>query len=68
MTDTLKPRDEKEVVDAVAWAAAENKSLEVVGQGSDRAVGRAAQTAITLDCSGLDGVVLYEPEELVLFG
>lgn len=66
MTDTLKPRGEKEVVEAVAWAAAEGKSLEVVGLGSKRAVGRALQTAMTLDCSGLNGVVLYEPEELVL--
>lgn len=66
MTDTLKPRDEKEVVDAVAWAAAEEKTLEVIGQGSKRAVGRAAQTAMTLDCSSIDGIVLYEPEELVL--
>ncbi len=66
MTDTLKPRDEKEVVDAVAWAVAEGKTLEVIGQGTKRAVGRAAQTAMTLDCSDIDGIVLYEPEELIL--
>jgi len=66
MTDTLKPRDERDVVEAVAWAAAEEKTLEVVGGGTKRAIGRAAQTDLTLDGSGISGVVLYEPEELVL--
>ena len=34
--------------------------------GSKRALGRPAQTDVTLDLSGLSGVTLYEPEELVL--
>ena len=66
MTDTLKPRDAKEVEAAVQWALAEGKALEVAGQGSKRAIGRPAQTDLTLDLSGLSGVTLYEPEELVL--
>jgi len=66
MTDTLKPRDDNEVVEAVAWAAAEAKTLEIVGRGTKRAIGRAAQTDLTLDGSGISGIVLYEPEELVL--
>jgi glycolate oxidase FAD binding subunit len=66
MTDTLKPRDDHEVVEAVAWAVAEGKTLEVAGRGTKRAVGRAAQTDLTLDGSGIAGIVLYEPEELVL--
>jgi glycolate oxidase FAD binding subunit len=66
MTDTLKPRDEKDVVEAVTWALAEAKTLEVIGQGSKRLIGRAAQTDLTLDLSGLNGVDLYEPEELIL--
>ena len=52
MTDTLKARDDK--------------ALEVVGHGSKRAIGRPAQTDLTLDLSGLTGITLYEPEELVL--
>ena len=43
MTDILKPRDGKEVVEAVAWAVDEAKTLEVVSRGSKRAIGRAAQ-------------------------
>ncbi|MGE0034025.1 MAG: FAD-binding protein [Xanthobacteraceae bacterium] len=66
MTDTLRPRDAKDVESAVQWALAEGKALEVAGQGSKRAIGRPAQTDLTLDLSGLSGVTLYEPEELVL--
>ena len=66
MTDVLKPRDAKEVEDAVRWALGNDKALEIVGQGSKRAMGRPSQTDLTLDLSGLSGVTLYEPEELVL--
>ena len=66
MTDVLKPRDAKEVEDAVRWALSEDKPLEVRGQGSKRDLGRPSQTDLTLDLSGLTGVTLYEPEELVL--
>jgi glycolate oxidase FAD binding subunit len=66
MADVLKPRDESDVVEAVAWAVAEAKTLEIVGQGSKRLIGRAAQTDLTLDLSGLTGIDLYEPEELIL--
>jgi glycolate oxidase FAD binding subunit len=66
MADALKPRDAKDVEAAVQWALAEGKALELAGQGSKRAIGRPAQTDLTLDLSALAGVTLYEPEELVL--
>jgi glycolate oxidase FAD binding subunit len=66
MTDALKARDAKDVEDAVCWALAEGKTLEVAGRGSKRALGRPSQSDLTLDLSGLNGVTLYEPEELVL--
>src|SRR5262245_56625815 len=66
MADALKPRDAKDVEAAVQWALAEGKALELAGQGSKRAIGRPAQTDLTLDLSPLAGVTLYEPEELVL--
>ncbi len=66
MTDTLKPRDGKDAEEAVRWALANDKALEVMGAGTKRAIGRPSQTDITLDLSDLDGVDLYEPEELVL--
>jgi glycolate oxidase FAD binding subunit len=66
VTDTLKPRDGKDVEAAVQWALAEGKTLEVIGQGSKRGIGRAAQWDLSLDLSDLSGVTLYEPEELIL--
>jgi glycolate oxidase FAD binding subunit len=66
MSDTLKPRDQKDVEQAVTWALAEGKTLELLGHGSKRALGRAAQWDLSLDLSDLSGVTLYEPEELVL--
>src|SRR5947208_2901457 len=53
MTDTLKPRDGKDVEDAVRGALAEAKSLEIVGHGSKRAIGRPAQTEPGYDLSKL---------------
>src|SRR3954451_16625987 len=66
MSDTLKPRDGKDVEAAVQWALAEGKTLEVMGQGSKRGIGRAAQWDLGLDLSDLLGITLYEPEELIL--
>jgi glycolate oxidase FAD binding subunit len=66
MTDTLRPRDGKDVEAAVQGALAGAKTVEIVGHGSKRAIGRPAQTDLTLDLSALAGVTLYEPEELVL--
>jgi glycolate oxidase FAD binding subunit len=66
MADKLKPRDAAEVEAAIRWALADGKTLEVIGRGSKRAIGRAAQWDMTLDLSALSGVTLYEPAELVL--
>ena len=66
MTDTLKPRTAKEVEDAVRWALGKGRALELVGNATKRAIGRPAQSDLTLDLSGLTGVILYEPQELVL--
>src|ERR1700675_5067572 len=66
MADNLKPADAAEVEQAIRWASAGGKTLELVGRGSKRAIGRAAQWDATLDLSALSGVTLYEPEELVL--
>lgn len=66
MADTLKPRDGKEVEDVVRWALDNDKPLEVAGHGTKYGIGRPSQTDLTLDLSGLNGVTLYEPAELVL--
>ncbi len=66
MDATLKPRDTRDTCEAVKWAAAEHHPLEIIGQGSKRALGRPVQTAHVLDMSGVSGVEIYEPAELVL--
>jgi glycolate oxidase FAD binding subunit len=66
MADILTPRDAKEVEAAVQWALGAGRALEIVGHGSKRAIGRPAQTDLTLDLASLSGVTLYEPDELVL--
>jgi glycolate oxidase FAD binding subunit len=65
-TDILRPRDGRDAEEAVRWALANDKALDVAGAGTKRGIGRPSQTDLTLDLSGLDGVTLYEPEELVL--
>ena len=66
MEGTLKPRDIGDVEAAVKWALGDGKSLDIVGQGSKRAIGRPAQHGATLDLTGLTGITLYEPQELVI--
>ena len=58
MVDTLRPRDAKEVEAAVQSALGEGKTVEIVGHGTKRAIGRPAQTDLTLDFSALSGVTL----------
>ena len=66
MADTFKPRDAADVEQAIGAAIGAGKTLEVIGHGTKRTIGRAAQWDATLDLSGLSGVTLYEPPELVL--
>ncbi|HWP26803.1 MAG TPA: glycolate oxidase subunit GlcE [Xanthobacteraceae bacterium] len=66
MADTLRPQDGKQVEEAVRWALAAGKTLEIVGHGTKRRLGRPSQTDFTLDLAALSGVTLYEPAELVL--
>jgi glycolate oxidase FAD binding subunit len=66
MTTTFKPESADQVVEAVAWAAAEGQPLEVAGRGTKRGLGRPVQAAHGIELSGLSGITLYEPEELVL--
>ncbi|MBN9064915.1 MAG: FAD-binding protein [Rhizobiales bacterium] len=63
---TFTPSASEEVLSAVQWALSEEEPLEIVGHGSKRGIGRPVQAAHTLYLSGLSGVTLYEPEELVL--
>ncbi|QPC41589.1 glycolate oxidase subunit GlcE [Kaustia mangrovi] len=66
MADIHKPDSVEALRDLVAGAASEDRPLAVRGHGTRDTVGRPVQAAATLDLSGLSGITLYEPEELVL--
>jgi glycolate oxidase FAD binding subunit len=66
MSDYHKPSSLKDIEATVQWAIDVGKALEVIGHGSKRAMGRAAQYDATVDLSSLSGVLFYEPQELIL--
>ncbi|MHB2167199.1 glycolate oxidase subunit GlcE [Alsobacter sp. R-9] len=66
MSDALKPRDEADLVAAIADAAHAGTPLSVHGAGTKDAIGRPVQAARTLSLSGLSGITLYEPAEMVI--
>ena len=66
MSESFKPETPEQVLEAVSWAVAEEKSLGVAGSGSKAALGRPTETDNRLDMAAIAGIVLYEPEELVL--
>jgi glycolate oxidase FAD binding subunit len=66
MAERLRPETPEQLLDAVRWAAAEERPLEIVAGGTKRALGRPLQTDASLDLSALSGIGLYEPNELVL--
>jgi len=66
MSITLKPRDAKELRQAVEWALSEGATFDVRGTGSKLSLGRPMRCDHVLDLSGLSGVVDYAPEELVV--
>jgi glycolate oxidase FAD binding subunit len=62
----FQPSDAAEAAEIVAWAAAESQSLEIVGGGSKRGLGRPPRADHRFDVSRLAGTVDYEPAELIL--
>jgi glycolate oxidase FAD binding subunit len=66
MAGTIKPRDAKELRQAVEWALNEGGTLDVRGHGSKLALGKPMQCDQVLDLSGISGIVDYAPEELVV--
>jgi len=61
-----RPADEKQLIEVVTAAVANEESLEVVAGGSKRNLGRPPQLPHTLDVAAFGGIRQYEPEELVL--
>ena len=66
MAGTIKPRNAKELRQAVEWALNDSQTLDVRGQGSKLTLGKPMTCDQVLDLSGLSGIVDYAPEELVV--
>ena len=62
----LKPRDEDDVLHTVQDALASQTPLEILAQGSKRGLGHQVAATTQIDVSGLSGVTMYEPTELVM--
>jgi glycolate oxidase FAD binding subunit len=66
VADLIQPGDAAEAAEAVAALAAGRRPCEILGHGTRRRLGRPAAAETRLDLSRLSGVVVYEPDELVL--
>jgi glycolate oxidase FAD binding subunit len=66
VSEKFRPDNPDHLRDLLAWAAAEDKTLELVGAGSKRSLGRPIAADHIVDLSGMVGLTLYEPDELVL--
>ena len=66
MAESLAPTDADGLADAVRWAVAGEAPLEVIAGGSKQTLGRPVQSAATVSLAAFDGIVDYQPSELVL--
>lgn len=62
----MNPTSEQAVVDLVADAVKAGRPLTIEGGGTRGAVTRPIQSDATLNLSGLTGITLYEPAEMVI--
>ncbi|CAB3803936.1 glycolate oxidase subunit GlcE [Pararobbsia alpina] len=62
----FRPTNVAEVVDVIMDANAAARSLEIFGGGTKRSFGDHVFADALLDMSGLAGIEMYEPEELVI--
>jgi glycolate oxidase FAD binding subunit len=66
MSEILSPTTADEAAEIVRSAAAGNKPIRIMGGGSKAPVTARLNTDITLRSTGLAGITLYEPSELVI--
>jgi glycolate oxidase FAD binding subunit len=63
---TVVPKAPDEVAQAVAKAGAKGQHIEVIGGGTKRAIGTLGAVDLVLSTAGLNRVIDYAPDELVL--
>lgn len=62
----FEPASEAEAAVVVADAAAQGQTLAIEGKGSKRGLGRPVEADGVLQLAGLNGIIAYEPDELVI--
>lgn len=66
MGEVFRPANTDEVCGVIKNALEAEQTLELLGQGSRRSLGRPVQADARMDLSALAGIQMYEPEELVM--
>ena len=66
MSETISPKSESELQQAIESAASAGTGLEIIGHGTKLGLGHRVSADVVVDLSGLSGITLYEPEELVM--
>ena len=66
MSELWRPAVEWELRSMIAQLVEGGRSVEVVGHGSLRGVGRPVKNEVTITTTSLRGVTLYQPNELVM--
>lgn len=66
MAEIARPTQETELAQIVAHHAQHNRTIEVVGGGSKRTMGRPSDADTVVSTENLRGVTLYEPSEMVI--
>ena len=64
--ENIKPETEEQLRDSIQWALGDEVTLDIIGSGSKRTLGRPVDAKHCLDLSGFSGITLYQPEELVM--
>lgn len=62
----VSPQDERELAETLRSARAANEPLKLIGAGSKTLLGRHAPAVRAVSLARLNGVTMYEPEELVI--
>jgi glycolate dehydrogenase FAD-binding subunit len=63
---TFRVSSETELVEVVCAARESKRVFEIVGHGTKRGFGRPVECNDVLDLSGLNGIVNYEPDEMII--
>jgi glycolate oxidase FAD binding subunit len=66
VNDLLKPATDWELQGMVKQLASRGLTLELVGNGTKRSVGRPVSASMAMTTVGMRGIAMYEPTELVM--